>query len=85
MINEMTTIRLKKEYTQVIHKLLCERMNEIFSPFDDKKGWKANKEQQLILDAICDYSAQLPYGFAYDDSTFGIETSSIADELEVLE
>jgi hypothetical protein len=84
MTKEMTTIQLKKEYAQVIHKLLCERMIEIFSPFDNKKGWKPNKEQRLILDAICVYSAQLPYGFAYDDSTFGNKNTSVANELDEL-
>lgn len=46
---------------------LCERMEEIFSPFDNDENWEATEGQQLILDAVCNYSAQLPYGWSYDD------------------
>jgi hypothetical protein len=63
MTMDRTTIVPKKEHTQVIHKLLCERTDEIFLPFHDRKRWKPDKEQQLILDAVCAFAAQLPYGF----------------------
>jgi len=61
------TFYLDKEHAKVIHQLLCERMEEIFSPFDNDENWEATEEQQLILDAVCNYSAQLPYGWSYDD------------------
>lgn len=58
---------LKKEYAKVIHQLLCERMDEIFAPLSNDENWKPTKEQQLIMDAVCSYSAQLPYGWNFID------------------
>ena len=38
------TFYLDKEHAKVIHQLLCERMEEIFSPFDNDKNWEATEE-----------------------------------------
>lgn len=60
--SKTATFVLKKEHAKIIHQLVCERMDEIFLPFKNQEDWTASEEQQLILDAVCEYSAQLPYG-----------------------
>ena len=42
-------------------------MDDIFLFLDNQEDWVASEEQQLILDAVREYSAQLPYGCFRDE------------------
>ena len=65
--SKTTTFVLKKEQAKIIHQLVCDQMDDIFLFLDNQEDWVASEEQQLILDAVREYSAQLPYGCFRDE------------------
>ena len=65
--SKTTTFVLKKEHAKIIHQLVCDQMDDIFLFLDNQEDWVASEEQQLILDAVREYSAQLPYGCFRDE------------------
>jgi len=57
MTEDLMQITLSKENYKILHQLICNQMETIFSPFDDDEDYEPTQEHLKILDEITLFSS----------------------------
>jgi hypothetical protein len=57
-------VYLSDEHYAVLHKMVCDQLEAVLSPYDDVEDFEPTVEQQAMLDAVTAFSAQLPFSIS---------------------
>jgi hypothetical protein len=53
-------VHLSEENYAVLHKMICDQLDVILSPFDDVEDYEPTEEHYKILEAVTLFSSQNP-------------------------
>jgi len=56
----MATVYLSERNYAILHKMICDQLDVILSPFDDVEDYQPTEEHYKILEAVTMFSSQNP-------------------------
>jgi hypothetical protein len=56
----MIQVTLSQENYQILHKMICQQLDQIFIPYDEDLDYQPTEEHQKILDAVTLFSSYNP-------------------------
>ena len=56
----MIEITLSQENYQILHKMICQQLDDVFQPYDDDLDFQPTEEQKKILNAVTLFSSYNP-------------------------